>query len=167
MTTVLRFTLLYQRHLRRKNEIRSSKSLDKGETMITMEELCKNPNSVPMSHAQNLNSLWMKLNSFRDAYGKPLRVTSGYRSMQQHLDIYARKGITNPAKIPMKSNHLFGLAADLVPVEDGIYHLHEWVANNEPLMQDIGIWFEDFSATKTWLHCQIVPPKSGVRFFLP
>jgi hypothetical protein len=34
-------------------------------------------------------------------------------------------------------------------------------------MEEAGLWMEDFSATKTWLHVQITPPASGNRFFKP
>jgi len=30
-----------------------------------------------------------------------------------------------------------------------------------------GIYFEDMRWTKTWLHCQIVAPKSGKRIYIP
>lgn len=134
--------------------------------MITLKELltseCNNK-----EHLENLEDLLVKLNQFRAAYGKPLRVTSGYRSLEDHLRIYRQKGITDQAKIPMKSNHLKGLAADLVPIEDPVSHLHDWVLNNMPLMIEIGLWFEDFDVTVSWCHIQIVPPKSGNRIFKP
>jgi hypothetical protein len=134
--------------------------------MITIRELltshCDNK-----EHFENLEELLVKLNKLRAAYGKPLRVTSGYRSMERHLAIYAAKGITDQSKIPMKSNHLYGFAADLVPVEDDIQHLHQWAWDNFQLMVDIGLWFENFKETPTWLHCQSMPPKSGNRFFKP
>jgi len=38
---------------------------------------------------------------------------------------------------------------------------------NESLMVEIGLWFEDFKATPTWVHAQAVAPKSGKRFFMP
>ena len=134
---------------------------------ISMRELMGRPTRIPAEHFDNLNLLMFKLNRLRAAYGKPLQVTSGYRSMEHHLAIYAAKGITDPKKIPMKSRHLFGMAADLVPVEDPIEHLHDWILNNITLMEEIGLWFEDFSVSKTWVHAQTLPPASKKRFFLP
>ena len=61
-------------------------------------------------------------------------------------------------------NHLFGKAVDFA---DGNGELKKWVLNNMKVMEDAGLYMEDFSATKTWLHVQIVPPKSGKRFFKP
>jgi uncharacterized protein YcbK (DUF882 family) len=134
--------------------------------MITMKEILKDVNFDDLSKdiQDNLTKLLPKLNELRTAYGKPLLVTSGLRSMRHHLEIYAAKGITDKSKIPMKSNHLFGLACDFSD-PDGT--LKAWVNNNIPVMESIGLWMEAFSATPTWLHVQIVPPKSGNRFFNP
>ena len=33
--------------------------------------------------------------------------------------------------------------------------------------RSLGIWFEHPQWTRSWLHCQIVPPASGNRFFVP
>ena len=137
--------------------------------MITLKELISDEfyKEAPIEHHINLAKLLARLNEFREAYGKPLRVTSGYRSMNKHLEIYAKKGITDQSKIPMKSNHLFGLAADLVPIEDDIKHLHDWVLDNVKLCEELGLYFEKFDYSPTWLHVQIVAPKSGNRFFIP
>lgn len=132
-----------------------------------MKELMGRPMQIPAEHQANLDDLLIKLNKLREAYGKPLQVTSGYRTLEHHLAIYAAKGITDRAKIPMQSRHLFGLAVDVVPIEDPIEHLHDWILAHEPLMADIGLWFEDFKYTTTWVHTQSIPPASGKRFFIP
>lgn len=134
--------------------------------MITLAELGRT-NDLPKEHLDNLIKLHDKINKLRDAYGKPLRVTSGYRSLEKHLAIYAAKGITDQKKIPMQSRHLSGLAVDLVPVKEPVSDLQKFIKNNIALMQEIGLWFEDFSKTPTWVHAQIVPPKSGKLFFMP
>ena len=134
--------------------------------MITLKELLTSP-CDNKEHLENLEELLVKLNQLRAAYGKPLRVTSGLRDIQKHLAIYAAKGITDQSKIPMKSNHLYGKGADLVPIEDDIGHLHDFINNNVKLMEEIGLYFEAFEYSPQWLHCQSVPPKSGKRFFKP
>lgn len=111
----------------------------------------------------NIQELLVKVNKVRTAYGKPMIVTSGLRTKKHHLEIYARKGIY-PPKVPMKSNHLSGRAVDFA---DANGELKKWVKANIKLMEEIGLWMEDFSATKTWCHFQINPPKSGNRFFMP
>lgn len=133
--------------------------------MITFSELVSGP--IPPEHQKNIQILLDKINKLREAYGKPLKVTSGYRSKAKHLAIYAAKGITDQSKIPMQSKHLEGLAVDLIPLDQPIAQFQKWIKDNEKLMAEIGLWFEDFSATKTWVHAQAVAPKSGKRFFLP
>jgi uncharacterized protein YcbK (DUF882 family) len=134
--------------------------------MITMNELLSNQasfDSLDKDVQENLNQLFLKVNIVRKEYGKPMIVTSGLRTKKHHLEIYARKGIY-PPKVPMKSNHLFGRAVDFA---DGDGKLKKWILENIALMEEIGLWMEDFNATKTWVHFQINPPKSGNRFFKP
>ena len=134
--------------------------------MISMNELLSNQarlGDLPNDVQNNLNDLLVKINKVRLAYGKPMIVTSGLRTTKHHLEIYARKGIY-PPKVPMKSNHLSGRAVDF---SDSDGKLKAWVKDNIKLIEEIGLWLEDFSATKTWCHFQINPPKSGKRFFMP
>lgn len=131
-----------------------------------MKELLSNQatfESLDNDVQENLNQLFLKVNIVRKEYGKPMIVTSGLRTKKHHLEIYARKGIY-PPKVPMKSNHLFGRAVDFA---DGDGKLKKWILENIALMEEIGLWMEDFNATKTWVHFQINPPKSGNRFFKP
>lgn len=124
--------------------------------MITLKELLSGNkfDELPKEHQDNINKLLEKINLVRTAYGKPMTVTSGYRSMKHHLEIYAAKGITDKTKIPMKSKHLYGLAVDIsTPNQD----LHQWCKNNVNELKKIGIWMESFSATPNWTHMQIVP----------
>jgi hypothetical protein len=137
--------------------------------MITKRELFKRPVKIPPEHEDNIETLLFEVNKLRLAYGKPLQVSSGYRSLDEHLEIYRRKGITDQKKIPMQSRHLIGLAVDLVTVNEPIKNLHDFV---KKLVEDESevvenLYFEDLSVTKTWLHVQCVPPKSGKRFFKP
>jgi uncharacterized protein YcbK (DUF882 family) len=134
--------------------------------MITIDELLSNQasfDSLDKKVQDNLKELHKRINIVRLAYGKPMIVTSGLRTLKHHLEIYARKGIY-PPKVPMKSNHLSGRAVDF---SDADGKLKAWVKENIKLMEEIGLWLEDFSATKNWCHFQINPPKSGKRFFMP
>lgn len=136
--------------------------------MISKKELLSNQiddiGLLEPSIQENLNILLKKINVIRTAWAKPMIVTSGLRTMKHHLDIYARKGITDPNRIPMKSKHLFGQAVD---ISDPKQELQKWCKQNISLLESTGLWMEDFSATKNWCHFQIVPPKSGNRFFMP
>lgn len=134
--------------------------------MITMEELLKGKklSDLPQEHQDNLVVLLEKLNKIRQLYGKPMTVTSGYRSLLEHLRIYKDKGITDKSKIPMKSRHLFGFACD---ISDPKQELQAWFKANEKALIEIGVWMESFEYTKNWIHIQTVPPASGKRYFNP
>lgn len=135
--------------------------------MITMDELLSNQatlSELDIEIQNNLNDLLTKINLVRTSWGKPMTVTSGFRTMKHHLEIYAAKGITDINKIPMKSNHLYGRAVD---ISDSARVLQKWCFADEPLLISIGLWMEDFSKTPTWCHFQINPPQSGKRWFMP
>lgn len=135
--------------------------------MITMDELLNNKYKLEDQSDEiqkNLQDLLEKVNKVRSLYGKPMNVTSGLRSIEDHLRIYAAKGITDESKIPMKSRHLSGQAVD---VSDPHQQLQKWCLANVDKLEEIGLWCESFDATVNWVHLQIVPPKSGNRFFKP
>lgn len=137
------------------------------EMSIVMKELLKKDTSfadLEPEIQRNLEDLLAKLNRLRREYNKPMIITNGYRSLQHHLDIYAKKGITDQSQIPMKSRHLYGLAVD---VSDPNGELKNWINSNIKKCEEIGLWFEDFNATPNWVHIQITPPASGARFFKP
>lgn len=123
--------------------------------MLSLQELLKGKdyNALPKEHQANLMTLLERINKVRTAYGKSMTVSSGYRSLQEHLDIYKRKGITDQSRIPMKSKHLFGQAVD---ISDPNKELQVWCQNNESLLRSIGLWMEDFGATPNWVHFQVV-----------
>lgn len=137
--------------------------------MISYKELLGKHNvaELPIAHQHNLEDLLKAVNKLRAEWGKPLIVTSGYRSEQDHLRIYsqiaAKKGVQfDASKVPMGSLHLVGLAVDFLD-KDGL--LYKWAYFNTKKLEEWGIWCE--MNTDGWLHCQIKPPKSGFRFFKP
>lgn len=131
--------------------------------MIILREL--NPRQFKTTPEQdaNLNDLLKRLNVIREAYAHPMTVTSGLRDLEDHKRIYKAKGIPED-KIPMGSAHLKGCGAD---IGDANGKLKEWINNNINVLEEAGLWCEDFSATPTWCHFQSYPPKSGKRFFMP
>jgi len=139
--------------------------------MISLNEILKGVDfdSLPDEHKANLNILLPRLNQVRTAWGHPMIVDSGYRTMADHLRIYAAKGITDQSKIPMKSKHLSGAAADISDPHD---LLQAWVkANEDWLVSTVGLWCERFDFTKNWVHFQCIPYGSwkpgGSIFFIP
>lgn len=96
-----------------------------------------------------------RVNLMIDAAKLDRRVVSGWRPQG------VNDKTSNAAK---KSNHIIGAACDL---EDKDRALSKWVLSNLDVLQDIGLWAENPSATFSWLHVQIYPPRSGRRVFMP
>lgn len=134
--------------------------------MISLKEL--NPKGFALSKEQetNLNILHSKISMVRAKYNKPMRVTSGFRSLEDHkriyMDIARRKGITN-VRIPMGSQHLKAAAVDILDVDGALF---KWCQDNVLFLEEIGLWIEDDQAVPR-VHFQIFPPRSGSRFFKP
>lgn len=103
----------------------------------------------------NLEKLLRAINKFCAVYGKPLKVTSGYRPAAINATV---KGAAK------KSNHMACLAVDFAD-KDG--KLAEYCLNNLKLLEEFGLWMEDPAYTKGWVHLQCVPPRSGNRVFKP
>jgi hypothetical protein len=136
---------------------------------ITFKELLSGHliTEVSIEHQHNLEDLLIRMNKVRGIRGEPMMVTSGYRSMQDHLRIYNQMGITDRAKIPMKSNHLSGRAVD---ISDPNGKLMDWCEANPKLLEDFGLWCEQRDDKKR-VHFQSVAYGSykpgGSRFFKP
>ena len=87
-------------------------------------------------------------------------VTSGVRSLEQHLAIYKKMG----RQAPKGSAHLTGAAVDFAD-RDGA--LSRWCVEHVKDLQTWGLYMEDPSATPTWTHLQVTPPASGNTIFVP
>lgn len=123
--------------------------------MIRQNEIINDENfkNLTSELKANLVILLEKLNKVRALYGKPMNVTSGFRSMEDHLRIYKNKGITDINKIPMKSKHLFCQAADF---SDPSGELKKWAELHEKELLEIGVWLEAANSTPGWIHIQSV-----------
>jgi len=119
--------------------------------MIKESEIMKGQ-ACPKDYAANLQKLLKSLNKFRSAYGKPMIVTSGYRSPEHNRKIGGAKN----------SAHLSCQAADF---SDPDRKLAEFCLNNEALLESCGLWVEHPSYTPTWVHLQIRPVSQ--RYFKP
>lgn len=128
--------------------------------MIYRREIL-NGKICPADYELNLLDLLVKINKVRDAFGRPMIVTSGFRSMEDHERIY-RKQIQAGTYVPRSSKHL---SCEAVDISDSNRILQKWCIENEKLLAEIGLWMEDFSHTPRWVHFQTVPPASGNRFF--
>lgn len=100
----------------------------------------------------NLEKLLRALNIFRAAFGKPMRVSSGYRP--GHFNTSAGGA--------EKSCHPNCEACDF---HDADGELKRFALANVELLERAGLYMEDPSRTPTWLHLQTRPTKR--RIFLP
>lgn len=128
--------------------------------MITKDEILQGrdktfPQDYTTQISDNIDFLLDLVNIVRTEYGKPMYVASGFRPASMNAMV---KGAAP------KSNHIIGLAVDF---KDPKGELKEWVLNNLELMQDLGLFIEDFRWTKNWVHMQAVKPGSGKRIFIP
>lgn len=127
------------------------------EEMITKEEILMSriaESDLPTDMQANLEKLHKSINKLRTAYGKPMIVSSGYRSPSQNAAAGGAK----------RSNHMSCLAVDIHDV-DG--QLDAWCLSNLEVLEKCGLWLEHPDATPRWCHLQVVPPKSGNRVFRP
>jgi hypothetical protein len=112
---------------------------------------------VPLTQEQedNMHKLLTVLDQFRERYGKPLRISSGYRPAAINAAV---GGAT-------KSNHIMCLAVDFV--DDEKQTLGKWCLANLSILEELGLYLEDLRHTKGWVHLQIKKPRSGNRIFIP
>lgn len=134
--------------------------------MISLHEL--NPKACNLNSEQdaNIHILLERINLIRTAWGKPMTVTSGFRSLEDHKRIYmdlAKKRGTENIRIPMGSAHLKGCACD---ISDPDGKLYEWCQKNISKLEEAKLWCEE-KDDQARVHFQIYPPASGKRFFKP
>lgn len=107
---------------------------------------------------QNLIKLLTALNPIREAYGKGLIVSSGYRDPGTNERVGGSK----------KSNHMMCLACDF---KDNDEAFGKWCMENLALLEEHGLYMESLTVTHAgknkWVHLQKAPTKSGNRVFMP
>lgn len=133
--------------------------------LVTKQEILMGRDKQhPLSKEQeeNLDKLHKALNLFRQAYGKPLIVSSGYRPAAINAGI---GGAQNSA-------HMHCMAVDFRDTDGSIAR---YCLSNLKLLQDLGLWLEDPRWTRVkdangkiisgWCHLQIRPTRK--RVFIP
>lgn len=101
----------------------------------------------------NLAKLLECLNKFREIYGKPMEVTSGYRPEAVNSQV------SNAAK---NSSHVVCMACDFADVDGS---LDKYCLKNIQVLIDCGLYLENPVNTPGWCHLQIRPTK--IRVFNP
>jgi len=87
--------------------------------------------------------------------GKSHTVRSGWRPR------------TLNATVPNASASSKHITAEAADIADDDRALADYCAASQVDLVEIGLWCEDFRYTKSWIHLQIVPPKSGKRIYIP
>jgi len=128
--------------------------------MITLSQLNHRGYQLTPELTKNGETFLTKLNLFLADFPGEIIVTSGYRSVEDQIRIYQSSG----KKPPMKSAHLFCRAVDL---SDRDRQLKEYCMANLDKLAQCGLYIEDPTCTRNWLHFQDIAPASGRRVFLP
>jgi hypothetical protein len=127
---------------------------------LTVEDL--NPKKYPITDGilkSNLLTLCQRLNQVQKLYGFQFVVTSGLRDQAQQQNL-VKAGKSKA----LNSKHLIGCAVDIYD-PDG--DLRAFLLNHPDVLIAANLWCEDSESTPNWCHFQIVPPKSGNRWFKP
>lgn len=125
------------------------------EIHITRDEILMNRDrEYPLTpHLEdNLRKLLLALNKFRNIYGKPMQVTSGYRPGKYND---AAGGAPNSAHISCE-------ACDFA---DPLGELDDWCQANVRVLEQCGLWLESPTRTPGWTHMDIRPRNN--RIFIP
>lgn len=110
------------------------------------------PEDLPEDLQHNMRQVISAANALLAEFGEYRKVNSGYR---RPVDNKAAGG--SP-----KSKHMTCQAVDL---EDKNGKLKAFCT--EDVLEKYGLWMEHGSKTPSWLHVQVVPPRSGTRIFYP
>lgn len=130
--------------------------IKEGKSMISLKELLgdnKLEDLTPEMQA-NATELLRRVNLFRAEYGKPMYVTSGYRSPEHNAKIGGAKS----------SSHMSCQALDF---RDGDKKLKEFIANDPAILERCDLYMEHPDHTETWVHLSSRKTASGNRIFKP
>lgn len=104
---------------------------------------------------RNLIDLLTAINALRKDYGKPMIVSSGYRSPEHNAKV---GGATH-------STHQSCQAIDIVDADGSLRRF--CTNNNNAILKKYNLFMEHPAYTKGWCHLQIKPAKSGNVVFIP
>lgn len=139
------------------HEWRNAVTIDKTKWRVTESEYLMGRESVaPIDSAMrvNMEKLLIALNLIRDLYGKPMKVSSGYRP----------SGIN--AATPNASKTSCHLTCEACDFEDTDRKLVQWCLRNMDILAKAGLYMESPINTPSWVHLQTRAPRSGKRVFL-
>lgn len=122
--------------------------------------------TLPSDQQTNILQLLQKVNKLLTEFGEERGVSSGYRTMKDHLRIYEdinkkKKAAGLPEiKVPMSSEHLKGGAIDLKDVDGKLKKFC-----TDAILSKYDLYMEHPDFTDTWCHLQL--KKTSKRVFRP
>lgn len=123
---------------------------------------------LPSDQQTNCVRLLQKVSSLLEEFGEEREMTSGYRSMEDHLRIYKeinekrkKQGLPE-LKVPMASRHLIAAAIDIADADGKLDAFC-----TDKILEKYDLYREHPDHTKGWCHLQVLPPKSSKRTFIP
>lgn len=99
------------------------------------------PKEYTKEVSDNIDRLLIALNKFREAYGKAMTVSSGWRPQSINIAVGGAK----------MSNHTVGLACDFKDA-DGSLDAFAVECDKKGLLKQWGLWLEHPDNTKGWIH---------------
>ena len=102
----------------------------------------------------NAEELLKRVNIFREKYGIPMYVNSGYRSVEHNASI---KGAKDSAHCECQA----------IDFKDSDGKLFEFIKNNPKILEECDLYMENPGWTGTWIHLQSRAIPSGHRVFIP
>lgn len=108
---------------------------------------------------RNAADLLTAVNNMLDQFGERREMNNGHRTREKTLDMRA-KGYA----AALGGAHETAEGIDLED-EDGA--LKEWLAGNQHVLMNHGLYMEHPSATRRYVHVQTRAPRSGRRVFFP
>jgi hypothetical protein len=106
-------------------------------------------------HYRNAERLVSKINKWAELIDYTNGLSSSYRTPREQREIYREQNLGEPA---MNSKHLSGHAVD---IKDPNGILKQIIRTNIPALlraKELGLYFENFAKTKTWVHIQDEAP---------
>jgi zinc D-Ala-D-Ala carboxypeptidase len=124
-------------------------------SMISIDEILMGRatlSELPEELQKNVQILLERVNKFRQIYGKPMIVNSGYRRPEDNAA--ANGSPTSP--------HMLCMACDF---KDNDGALKQYVKDNPSVLETCDLYQEDPASTPTWIHLDI--RKRDNRIFKP
>ena len=118
--------------------------ISKNEVLMGRDQDSRYSAEFTQNISDNIDKLLIALNKFRQAYGKPMKVSSGWRPQSVNQSVGGAKA----------SNHVVGLACDFNDPK-GEIDTFAIECDKTGLLKLWGLWLEHPDSTIGWCHLDI------------